>query len=43
MTKKDDAITASFDGLTEKKIGVITNCEKKFEAYQLLAVSGYVI
>lgn len=43
MTKKDEDITASFDGLTEKKIDVLANWEKKFEAYRLLAASGYVI
>ncbi|TQD75773.1 hypothetical protein C1H46_038670 [Malus baccata] len=32
MSKNDEDITASLDGLTEKEIGVLTDWEKKFEA-----------
>ncbi|CAB4265893.1 unnamed protein product [Prunus armeniaca] len=32
MTKNEEDITASLDGLSEKEIGVLTDWEKKFEA-----------
>ncbi|KAJ7958469.1 membrane steroid-binding protein 2-like [Quillaja saponaria] len=32
MSKNDEDITPSLDGLSEKEIGVLTDWEKKFEA-----------
>ncbi|XP_009363414.1 probable steroid-binding protein 3 [Pyrus x bretschneideri] len=32
MSKNDEDITASLEGLTEKEIGVLADWEKKFEA-----------
>ncbi|KAK9279056.1 hypothetical protein L1049_012731 [Liquidambar formosana] len=32
MSKNDDDITASLDGLSDKEIGVLNDWEKKFEA-----------
>ncbi|ESR63498.1 putative steroid-binding protein 3 [Citrus sinensis] len=32
MSKNDDDVTPSLDGLTEKEMGVLSDWEKKFEA-----------
>ncbi|TQD79150.1 hypothetical protein C1H46_035278 [Malus baccata] len=39
MTKKDEDITASLDGSTNKEIDALADWEKKFEAYRVDDIS----